>query len=65
MKMSSDFFCPRCRKIHSYRMSFCPSDAREPTSDEIEENTYFMALHDNRKIDSLHQEIRKIKGHVN
>jgi hypothetical protein len=43
-------------------MSFCPRDAREPTNEEIEENIYFMALSDNRKIDSLHTEIRKIKG---
>jgi hypothetical protein len=60
--MSSDFLCPRCRKIHSYRTSFCPDNAREPTNAEIEENMYFEARSDNRKIDSLSGEINKIKG---
>lgn len=60
--MSSDFFCPRCRHMHSYRISFCPDNAREPTQEEIDENTRHMAWHENREIDRLASRIREIKG---
>ena len=60
--MSIDILCNRCKKIHSYRMSFCPDNAREPTLDEIEEHMRHMAWWDNQEIDRLTNKIAEIKG---
>jgi hypothetical protein len=45
-------------------MSFCPDHARNPTAEEIEEDIYFSALSDNRKIERLNKEINQIKGTI-
>ncbi len=60
--MSSDFLCPRCKKIHSYRTSFCPTDARSPTEDEFYDNLRYQAWSENIELDRLTTRIREIKG---